>query len=177
MPSKQKIKGSTWERDVAKHLTEIYGETFIRVPHSGSYIGGSNKARKEYLHEGQIRSFKGDIVPGPSFPLLNIECKAYGDFPFHHLFSQDVNKLDQWIEQLLEPADENDFNILIIKINRKGKYVAIENKYPPFKFDRHINYKGWIFCDYDMFWSKNADRVKTFSSNPTTYKSRLSSKN
>ena len=48
MPSKQKIKGATWERDVAKHLTEIYGETFIRVPHSGAYIGGSNKLRKKY---------------------------------------------------------------------------------------------------------------------------------
>jgi len=167
MPSKQKIKGSTWERDVAKHLTELYGETFIRVPHSGSYIGGSNKARKEYLHEGQIRSFKGDIVPGPSFPLLNIECKAYGDFPFHHFFTQkDVKLLDTWIEQLLDPADDDDLNLLIMKFDRKGKFIAIQDKYLHIRFNRHINYKGWNFGDYDDFWSRNAEQVKIFSSKP-----------
>jgi Holliday junction resolvase len=164
MPSKQKIKGSTWERDVAKHLSDLYSETFIRVPHSGSYIGGVNKARKEFLHEGQIRSFKGDIIPGQSMPLLNIECKAYKDFPFHHLFGQDVKLLDDWIAQLLEPADEGDFNILIMKFNRKGKYIAVEDRHTTLKFNRHINYKGWNFCEYDNFWAHNTDQVKLLSS-------------
>jgi len=67
MPSPQKAKGSGYEREVAKFLSETYGESFIRAPGSGAYVGGKNQARTEFLHEGQIRSFKGDIVPGQSF--------------------------------------------------------------------------------------------------------------
>ena len=160
MPSKQKIKGATWERDVAKHLSEIYDESFIRVPHSGAYIGGSNKARKEYLHEGVIRTFKGDIIPGPSMPYLNVECKAYKDFPFHHLLTGDVKLLDEWINQVLDSADEHDFNMLIMKFNRKGKYVAIEDKHLHHRFKRHINYKGWNFSEYDQFWKLKSKIVR-----------------
>jgi Holliday junction resolvase len=76
LPSPQKAKGSNWERDVAVYLSNLYGESFIRAPGSGAYIGGSNTHRKEYLDEGQIRTFKGDIVPGKSFARLNIECKS-----------------------------------------------------------------------------------------------------
>ena len=47
MPSPQKAKGSSWERDVAKFLTTLYGETFIRAPGSGAYVGGVNTKRKE----------------------------------------------------------------------------------------------------------------------------------
>ena len=75
MPSPQKAKGSAWERDVAKFLTGLYGETFIRAPGSGAYVGGTNKVRKEILHEGQVRAFKGDIVPGQSFPKFNAVLK------------------------------------------------------------------------------------------------------
>ena len=85
MPSPQKAKGSGWERDTARFLSGLYGESFIRAPGSGAYVGGSNKARMEVLHEGQIRAFKGDIVPGQSFPKLNAECKFYKAFPFHRL--------------------------------------------------------------------------------------------
>ena len=49
MPSPQKAKGSGWERDVARFLSGLYGETFIRAPGSGAYVGGVNKSRKEYL--------------------------------------------------------------------------------------------------------------------------------
>ena len=93
--NKSKAKGNSWERDVANHLSTLYGETFIRVPHSGAYIGGKNQFRKQFLHEGQIRSFKGDIVPGQSFSRLNIECKNYGEFPFHQLFTGDCKQLDK----------------------------------------------------------------------------------
>jgi Holliday junction resolvase len=51
MPSPQKAKGSGYERDVAKFLTELYGESFIRAPGSGAYVGGKNQVRKEVLHE------------------------------------------------------------------------------------------------------------------------------
>ena len=57
MPSPQKQKGSSWEREVARYLSEIYQEGFIRAPGSGAYVGGKNKQRTQILHEGQIRSF------------------------------------------------------------------------------------------------------------------------
>jgi len=101
MTSPQKAKGSSFEREVAKFLSDIYKESFIRAPGSGAYVGGKNQSRKEYLHEGQIRSFKGDIVPGESFTRFNAECKSYADFPFHLVLTGECKVLDSWIEQLM----------------------------------------------------------------------------
>ena len=167
MPSPSKNKGNAWERDVAKHLTELYSETFIRAPGSGAYVGGSNNVRKEYLHEGQIRSFKGDIIPGQSFPKFNAECKSYKDFPFHQLFTGPVKQLDTWLDQLMSAADPDDFNILIMKFNRKGKFVAIQFDHPsdlPIFVERHFLYENkhgrWAFMEYDRYWQLNKDMVR-----------------
>ena len=62
MPSKSKAKGSSYERDLAKFLSEKYNGSFVRVPNSGAYIGGSNFHRATNLSEGQVRGFKGDII-------------------------------------------------------------------------------------------------------------------
>ena len=166
MTSRSKSKGNSWEREVAKHLSELYGESFVRVPNSGAYIGGANTKRKEMLHEGQIRSFKGDIIPGQSFPKFNCECKSYGDFSFHQLFQGDCKQLNTWIDQLLDVADSGDFNILFMKFNRKGKFVAVEfdNYYDlPLFVEYHMLYqykdKRWAIMDYDRFWKLNKDFV------------------
>ena len=45
MPSPQKTKGSGFEREIAKYLSDIYGESFIRAPGSGAYVGGKNQSR------------------------------------------------------------------------------------------------------------------------------------
>ena len=108
MTSPQKAKGSGFEREVAKFLSDLYGESFIRAPGSGAYIGGKNQHRTAVLHEGQVRSFKGDIVPGQSFSKMNIECKFYADFPFHLLLSGDCKVINTWIEQLMDVADTGD---------------------------------------------------------------------
>lgn len=167
MTSKSKNKGNSWERDVAKHLTNLYGETFIRAPGSGAYVGGSNTKRKEYLHEGQIRSFKGDIIPGQSFPKFNAECKSYADFPFHQLFNGSCKQLDAWLDQLLEASDDQDFNILIMKFNRKGKFVAVQfDQYyeVPLFVEYHMLYQyrdyRWAIMDYDRFWALNSEFVR-----------------
>ena len=168
MTSPQKAKGNSWERKVADHLTALYGERFIRVPHSGAYVGGQNAHRKEYLHEGQIRSFKGDIVPGQSFPKFNAECKSYKDFPFHQLFQGSCKQLDEWIGQTMEVADQGDFNILFMKFNRKGTFVAVHSPLDTksFNFANQFTYTSqkhgsWTIMDYDQFWELNADAVKS----------------
>ena len=167
MPSPSKAKGNSFERQVADFLTNIYGEKFIRAPGSGAYVGGKNTHRKQLLHEGQIRNFKGDIVPGQSFPRFNGECKSYKDFPFHQLFQGSCKILDGWIEQCMDVADEGDFNILFMKFNRKGTYVAVQAQpnHTSLYFTRHFNYATakhghWLFMDYDLFWELNADSVK-----------------
>ena len=54
MTSKSKTKGKSWERDVCLFLSELYNQSFIRVPGSGAFIGGSNQFRKETLSDEQI---------------------------------------------------------------------------------------------------------------------------
>ena len=167
MPSPQKAKGSAWERDVAKFLTGLYGETFIRAPGSGAYVGGTNKVRKERLHEGQVRAFKGDIVPGQSFPKFNAECKSYKAFPFHRLVQPyPIPQLEEWISQLMDVADIGDFNILIMKFNKIGKFIAIESKHKS-KSKNYIDYwsnttgSNWRISDYEEFFTRNSDLVKS----------------
>lgn len=167
MPSPQKNKGSGYEREVAKFLSDLYGESFIRAPGSGAYVGGKNQSRTQFLHEGQIRSFKGDIVPGQSFTKMNVECKFYADFPWHLLLTGECKQLDSWLEQLLDVEDEDDLNILFMKFNRKGQYVAVQGKLT-WKADNCMFYGSkkwgdWIIMEHSSFFNNNADLVKTYS--------------
>lgn len=168
MPSASKAKGSGFEREVAKFLTNLYGESFIKAPGSGAYTGGSNSHRKQLLHEGQIRNFKGDIVPGQSFPLMNAEAKFYADFAFHQLFLSS-NQLEIWIKQVITASDQDDLNILFMKFNRKGKFVAVQHKYNWNLSCNHfiynsVNFGTWLIFDLDEFFKHNSTQVKSFSS-------------
>jgi Holliday junction resolvase len=175
MTSPQKAKGSGFEREIAKYLSEKYGESFIRAPGSGAYVGGKNQVRKEVLHEGQIRSFKGDVVPGQSFKRMNIECKFYADFPFHLLLTGDCKVIDAWIDQLMGVADENDVNLLFMKFNRKGRYVCVQSKLT-WVSDNFVYYTSkkhgdWTIFEFDSFFALNTELLKTYSiSTDTTSK-------
>ena len=175
MTSPQKQKGSGFEREIAKYLSEKYSESFIRAPGSGAYVGGKNQVRKEVLHEGQIRSFKGDVVPGQSFKRMNIECKFYADFPFHLLLTGDCKVIDAWIDQLMDVADEHDVNLLFMKFNRKGRYVAVQSKLT-WVSDNFVYYTSkkhgdWTIFEFDSFFELNTELLKTYSiSTDTTSK-------
>ena len=170
MPSPQKAKGSGFEREIAKFLSETYGESFIRAPGSGAYVGGKNQVRKEMLHEGQIRSFKGDIVPGHSFSKMNAECKFYKDFPFHLLLTGKCAQLDAWLDQLLDVEDEGDLNILFMKFNRIGRYVAVQAYLTwvtdNFFFYGSEKYGDWYIMEFDSFFKNNTELVKAYSGSP-----------
>jgi hypothetical protein len=172
MPSPQKAKGSGFEREIAKYLSEKYGESFIRAPGSGAYIGGKNQSRTQILHEGQIRSFKGDIVPGQTFTKMNVECKFYADFPFHLLLSGECKVIDGWLEQLMDVADPDDCNILFMKFNRKGRYIAVQSKLT-WVTDNFLYYTSpkqgdWIITEFDSFFSHNSKLLKAYSGSPDT---------
>ncbi len=173
MPSPSKNKGSSFEREVANFLSNLYGESFIRAPGSGAYVGGKNQSRKQFLHEGQIRSFKGDIVPGQSFAKFNAECKSYKDFPFHQLYSGDCKVLDGWIEQMMDVAEEGDMNILFMKFNRKGKFVVVQSDKKTWVTDQFRYYTSkahgdWLLIEFDHFFKHNKDLLKVYSSAPDT---------
>jgi hypothetical protein len=156
MPSKGKIKGSGFERDTAKYLSELYGESFIRnLSGSGAAIGGKNSFRKATLSESQVRNTKGDIVPPDSWPYFNAEVKFYNDLLFHQLLS-DCPQLDGWIKQLSAVADENDTNIIFFKINHKGKYVVVErSRHWDLTNINFIVYKDWYVVDLEEFFKYN----------------------
>ena len=172
MTSPQKAKGSGFEREIAKYLSDKYGESFIRAPGSGAYVGGKNQSRTEFLHEGQIRSFKGDIVPGQSFSKMNIECKFYADFPFHLLLTGDCKVIDTWIDQLMDVADPGDINLLFMKFNRKGRYVCVQSKFT-WLADNFVYYTSkkhgdWTIFEFDSFFESNSELLKTYSTSIDT---------
>jgi hypothetical protein len=167
MPSPSKAKGSSFEREVATFLSKTYNESFIRAPGSGAYVGGKNQARKEFLHEGQIRSFKGDIVPGISFSKLNVECKSYADFPFHLVVSGECKVLDSWLDQLMAVADTDDVSVLFMKFNRKGKFVAVQSSLTwssdNFVYYSSKSHRDWIIIEFNHFFNLNRDLLKSYS--------------
>lgn len=176
MPSKGKAKGNGWEREVADFLSEMYGESFVRVPNSGAFIGGKNSHRKSNLSEQQIRGFKGDIIPGPSFPNLNLEAKFYKDFAFHQVLQGSCKQLDEWINQMLTTCDELDINILAMKFNRKGSFIAHETKHLSIlnTGSNHIRYHNsklnhgpWIIQEFNNFWQLNSTHIKKLTSTST----------
>lgn len=170
MPSRSKIKGSAYEREVASRLTNIYNVQFIRnISGSGAYVGGTNSSRKQYLTEAQIRSAKGDIVPPDSFKKLNCECKSYGEFSFHQLVGTQCKQLEQWLQQLLAAGDDHDCNVLFFKITRLGEWVAVESKlewvtdqasYTRYSSDS-MGY--WYIFDYDTFFRLNKEKLEQYS--------------
>lgn len=181
MPSPQKAKGSGFEREIAKYLSEKYGESFIRAPGSGAYIGGKNQSRTQILHEGQIRSFKGDIVPGQTFTKMNVECKFYADFPFHLLLSGECKVIDGWLEQLMDVADPDDCNILFMKFNRKGRYIAVQSKLT-WVTDNFLYYTSpkqgdWIIMEFDSFFLNNSTLLKAYSGSTDTTSKQTVTKN
>jgi len=158
MTSKSKTKGNSFEREVAKFLSDLYSESFIRnLQGSGSYIGGKNVVRKDTLHEQQIMAAKGDIVPPGEWKYFNCEAKNYADFPFSAAFAGKVAQLEKWLEQLMTVADEKDFNVLVFKITRKGRFVAIEDKHS-LSTGNNLTYNSgkygrWTIMDFDAFWN------------------------
>lgn len=166
MAKKEKTKGKSFERTIAKDLSDIFDQSFVRIPNSGAYVGGKNQSRVVLLDSGQVVSKKGDIHPPDGWTRWNCECKSYKSFDFHKLFTGNNRLLETWIEQTMEVADEDDFNIIFIKVDYKGKWVVFENKHKDrFDLETYLEYKDWIFCHWDEFWGtrNNIDSVKQLS--------------
>jgi Holliday junction resolvase len=159
---KSKDKGKGYEREVAKFLSESFRESFIRAPHSGAYIGGSNAHRKTSMSQNQISNLKSDIVAPDGWDKLALECKFYKDFSFDGVFTQDNKLLDAWITQVNAAADPGDLKIILMKFNRKGQWVCWHDS-AIFDCQYKIRYKDWWFCSWEFFWSEiNKEQFKYY---------------
>jgi hypothetical protein len=159
MTSRPKEKGKSYENQVAQFLTEQYGDRFMRVPGSGAYVGGSNRDRRLTMTTGQIRTFKGDIIPPDDWNNFNCETKFYKEFRFHLLYTKHT-LLDEWINEVEATADQNDVNLIFMKFNRLGEFVAYQPS-ENFQVDNYTKYQNnWNFTSLGTFWnSYNKDII------------------
>lgn len=171
MTSSAKIKGNSWERDLAKFLRVQFGGSFIRVPNSGAFIGGRNAHRKESMSNNQILAAKGDLQTPDFMPKLVLECKFYADFAWHSLLTPgNVPQLDAWINQTIECIQEGDLWMVAFKINRRGTFicmdhkVAVDNQFVLGNHSIYTNDKGkYIVTDLTELFTNNKNIILTLS--------------
>ena len=134
MSSFAKNKGKTYEREVAKFLTNLTGHTYSRTSNSGAELGGCNRVRLE-IKKGHESIFRGDIIP-PHSKNLVIECKSYSleSMSIKNPFSM-LQSLPSKIKEFLEQVRADAFyektgsyytflpHILFMKITNKGEYI------------------------------------------------------
>ena len=113
---------------VSKHLSEVFGLPFQRVPNSGAFVGGKNAFRAELMSEEQKLLADGDIIVPKELAHVSFECKFYKDFSWNKLFSnKGESHLNSWIKQSNETTKR--FWFIIFKINRQGSFVCFPQYY------------------------------------------------
>lgn len=168
MAINSKNKGNTWEREIAKFLSKLFNESFIRTSLSGAFVGGQNAHRKEVLSDSQITMSKGDIIPPDNMLKLNIEAKFYSDLSFHQLVDGKCQQLDNWIDQSNVTSDATDISFIIFKINRKGSWTVFNEKLlKKFSVEGYVRYfydnEYYIIVDFEKFFNKNYKKIKLLS--------------
>ena len=136
MASKQKTKGSNFEREVARLLTDLFKVgTFTKTQGSGSYFGGKNQARLNSTENANstIKLLRGDIIP-PDYINLVVECKCHNDFgsSFKGIISGTNSKLTSWLKEVHYDSNYNEIpNMLIFKITDNSGliYFALPTKH------------------------------------------------
>ena len=168
MTSRSKNKGNSFEREVAKFLTETYNAPFFRVIGSGAFVGGKNTARRSQMTQYQIQAHRGDINPPDTWLHFNAEAKNYEDLAFHQIYTGSCTRLDSWIEQLLTVREAGDLDILFIKITRKCRLVCVRDlgwTLASRMIYNSAQHGQWIIADFDYFFEHNGARVELFAEN------------
>lgn len=139
MSKMSKTKGKSFEREVAKILSEVFNENFERVPNSGAFIGGKNKVRRSKVDEYQEKIFLGDIIPPANWEIV-VECKNYKklDGGFEKVLHDRNAKIEKWLSELTYDA-EYRFHMLFMKFNYIGTFFVM-----PLDMNVDISYFGKI---------------------------------
>lgn len=158
MASKQKIKGSNFERDIAKHLSKVFGWNFERVPTSGAMTGGVNASRLDKMSDSQKLLLEGDLIPPDELPLFKIECKTLKTFNFSSLLNSS-SIMEDWITQA---QSDDKLWFLIFKINNRGIHVGMDETlfkhlYKGEKSLKYLHYNGVIIVNMEGFFEAYKD--------------------
>ena len=123
---RSKVKGSNYERDVAKKFKKAYDAELVRTPQSGGFAKKSAKAD----------DFRGDIVPADE----DIELSLHIEAKCHKTWS-----LPTWFKQAEEDCPKGKFPVIVFHQHGTSKdYVAmsLEDFFKLVPKDRVILKKG-----------------------------------
>ena len=167
MPNKSKNKGSAFEREIAKALTEATGAEWLRSSGSGAFFGGRNFHRTATASQTALRDRSGDLTP-PDGIRMTVECKRYKELP--DVMSGSSAQLESWLAQLMESSQPDDFMILIMKGDRKPALAAVEAKHGMDECVKgnHLRYRmesgDWTICGFDDFLGNAWEKAKGIAS-------------
>lgn len=128
-PFNSRNKGATYERKVAKMMSDWWGGQFSRVPASGG------------LNWGADQRVAGDIVPPPEsgFPFV-IECKKREDWTFDHILLNIGTPKDWWQQVVMDSRRVNQVPLLIFSRNRAKDFIMIPHEDEMYKSLQDIDY-------------------------------------
>lgn len=160
MGNKNKNKGKTFERQICKILSDIFGLNFQRIPNSGSFVGGLNIERYDKLTEEQRLLADGDIIVPKELSHISMECKSYKDFSFSSLLLGKNSLLDGWIKQASNTKKQKW--ILFFKINNKGIFSVYDkacfvNQMQ--KENYYIYQDKYVIQEINEFLNKNKNKL------------------
>jgi len=131
MTSKAKLKGNSFERDIASVLNTLFDtQEFSRAPTSGAFFGKSNAFKKAGASEHAKLTLAGDLTTPADFR-FTIECKNYaatgGPNVYGVLEGRTDSTLDKWLGQVSDDGRfKNKIPCLFFKLTpRKGTYFCI----------------------------------------------------
>lgn len=122
-------KGSTFERSMVKHLSELYNDqSFSRTPSSGALVGLSNFAKNMGLDQNVRQTLGSDLIV-PDWFNYAVECKWYKDKPNHSaIIHGKESNLDLWLgETCFDAINFEKVPLLFFKTNNCGVFAALPN--------------------------------------------------
>lgn len=145
--------------ELAKILTERFGQEFKRVPMSGAW---GTRNREIEVREDAMQILSGDIMCPENFK-FSVESKGRIDFNFWDMLNAETKGLDidEWILQAKNDAAAVHKEALIyVKVNRRKPFVLYPSKLdedfrnrPETRklFGKVIEYQGMRVLRFDYF--------------------------
>ena len=131
MTSRAKLKGNSFERDVAAMLNTLLDtQEFSRAPTSGAFFGKSNAFKKAGASDHAKLTLAGDLTTPADFR-YTIECKNYahtgGPNAYAVMEGRSDGTLDKWLAQVSDDGRfKNKIPCLFFKLTpKKGTYFCI----------------------------------------------------
>lgn len=137
-----KSKGSGYEGEIAKFLTEFFGYKFERAPFSGAFLGGVNSVRN--VSDTLVQVLGGDIIPPSDLKYLYSECKR-GESTYIQLNKPDMPWIESWVKQnTLAKKLEGSKIFTFMRRNREPSFIIVEQDI----FDQIVTDPDFTFINY-----------------------------